>query len=116
MDFKISIPKATNEELRRGLAAAEAVFAKAKVPPEMAARGWAQREAWDISGFQDTIDPASMAAAAVWDDADLAALDAACADWDPNRKRPNRANLALITDPACGSPHSAEDASFLCQC
>ena len=40
-----------------------------------------------------------MAAADVWDDADVAAVDAACADWDPDRKRPNRANLALITDP-----------------
>ena len=56
MDFKISIPKATDEELRRGLMAAEAVFAKAQVRPEAAARGWAQGESWDISGFQDAVD------------------------------------------------------------
>ena len=99
MQLKISVPRATPDELNRGLEAAVAVFRKAKVHPVEAAGGRAAREAWDISGFQDEIDREDLKAAEVWDEAEGAALDAVCADWDENRKRPDSANLSIVTDP-----------------
>ncbi|WP_353646228.1 hypothetical protein [Mesorhizobium sp. WSM2239] len=51
--MKISIPKATPDELQRGLDAAIAVFRRAGVDPQDAADGVSIREGWDIAGFSD---------------------------------------------------------------
>lgn len=40
-----------------------------------------------------------MEAAALWDAADTAALEAACANWPEGRARPDSARLQLVTDP-----------------
>ncbi|MEO5326204.1 hypothetical protein PV773_23085 [Mesorhizobium sp. CC13] len=101
--MKISIPKATAEELQRGLEAAIAVFRRSGVDPQDAADGVNIRGAWDITGFPEGFDitDEEMEAAAIWDAADSAALDAACAEWDQKgRQRPDSAHLQLITDPA----------------
>ena len=99
MQLKISVPRATPDELNRGLEAAVAVFRTAKVHPVEAAGGAAARKAWDISGFQDDIDGEDLKAAGVWDEAESAALDAVCAGWDKSRERPGSANLSIVTDP-----------------
>ncbi|WP_442579116.1 hypothetical protein ACSBOB_26915 [Mesorhizobium sp. ASY16-5R] len=97
--IKISIPRATPEELQRGVAAAMQVFRDARVKPAAAAEGRFRREAWDIGGFRNRdITNAHLAAAAVWDRADTAALEAACAGWDEDCK-PQSADLEIIVDP-----------------
>ncbi|MCT2580963.1 hypothetical protein P3C33_27910 [Mesorhizobium sp. P16.1] len=101
--MKISIPKATPDELQRGLDAAIAVFRRADVDPQDAADGVSIREGWDIAGFSEQFDISDqeMEAAAIWDAADTAAVDAACAGWDETgRQRPESAHLQLITSPA----------------
>jgi hypothetical protein len=101
--MKISIPKATPDELQRGLDAAFAVFRHAGVDPQDAADGVSIRESLDIAGFSDQFDISDqeMEAAAIWDAADTAAVDAACAGWDEKgRQRPESAHLQLITSPA----------------
>jgi hypothetical protein len=97
--IKISIPRATPEELQRGIQAAMQVFRDAGVQPAAAAEGRFRREAWDIGGFRNRdITNAHLVAAAIWDQADTAALDAACADWDEDRK-PQSADLEIVFDP-----------------
>lgn len=101
--MKISIPKATPDELQRGLDAAIAVFRRAGVDPQDAADGVSIREGWDIAGFSEQFDISDqeMEAAAIWDAADTAAVDAACAGWDEEgRQHPESAHLQLITSPA----------------
>lgn len=97
--FKIVVPGASPEELRRGLDAAAGVFAAAGIDPIRAAEGAFAREGWDAGGFQEDISTEDMEAAAVWDKADLAAVEAVCAKWGPDRKRPDSAYLEIVDDP-----------------
>ncbi|MCO5067000.1 MAG: hypothetical protein M9924_21780 [Rhizobiaceae bacterium] len=100
---KISIPKATPNELQRGEDAAIAVFSRAGISPAQAADGISLREAWDIAGFPDDFDISDqdMDNASVWDEADHAAVKAACAQWaQQGRSPPLSAHLQLVTDPA----------------
>jgi hypothetical protein len=93
------IPRATPEELQRGVVAALKVFHDAGVHPHAAAEGRFRREAWDIRGFRKRdITDSYLAAAAVWDRADTAALEAACAGWKEERK-PQSADLEIIVHP-----------------
>jgi hypothetical protein len=97
--IKISIPGATKEELQRGVAAALKVFRDTGVHPMTAAEGRFRREAWDIGGFQDeNVTDQQLAAARIWDQADAAALEAACVGWNEARK-PQSADLEIVHDP-----------------
>ncbi|RWG40279.1 MAG: hypothetical protein EOQ63_29555 [Mesorhizobium sp.] len=101
--MKISIPRATPDELQSGLDAAIAVFRRAGVDPQDAADGVSIREGWDIAGFSEQFDISDqeMEAAAIWDAADTAAVYAACAGWnEKGKQRPESAHLQLITSPA----------------
>ena len=95
----ISVPKATSEQVQRGLDAAIAVFKEAKVHPQDAAAGVFALEGWDISGFEGDIEDDDFTAAGVWTRAEEAALNAVCADWPEDRKRPSSAELAIVWDP-----------------
>ncbi|WP_442580690.1 hypothetical protein ACSBOB_01430 [Mesorhizobium sp. ASY16-5R] len=97
--IKISIPRATAAELQRGISAAMRVFKDAGVDPHMAADGRIRREAWDTGGLNSTdITDEQLSAATAWENADLAALEAACAGWDADCK-PQTANLEILHDP-----------------
>lgn len=97
----ITIPRATPAEIQRGVQAAMAEFEKAGIQPLTAAIGLSKREAWDMSDCNEEFDisEGELAAAEVWILADRAARDAACSTWEPNRAKPSRADLSLVTDP-----------------
>lgn len=96
--LKIAIPGASPDDLQRGLEAAEAVISAAGVTAERAAEGVFAREGWDAGGFQGEISDEDMEAAATWDKADLAAVEAVCAEWGHDRKRPDTARLEIVDD------------------
>jgi len=96
-DVKLSIPTATPEEVARGLQAALDVFERAGIDPHTAASGNFEREGWDDSGFQGRISNADLKSAQIWDAAEEAARDAACADWPADRSKEIR--LQIVTDP-----------------
>ncbi|MDM0058903.1 hypothetical protein [Variovorax fucosicus] len=75
---------ATDEELARGVAAAQAVLAAAGVTLEQGERALWEREGWDIAHdfADDKLPPESvMAAASALDKAHWAAMEACCAGW-----------------------------------
>ena len=114
-DFPIVIDVATasEAELLKGTVAAMAVLEKAKVSPVEAANGAFAREQWDLAGFPDSGSSAGAAgAAAAWDQADTAALEAVCEGW-PRSRRPDSAALALLTDPEAQLATRAEAIAML---
>ena len=83
MKLRLRIEGASPEEMARGIAAAEAVFAKEGVSAEEAAYGTFALEGWDIKGFPEDDEPseAEDIGASVWLAADKAAIEACCAGW-----------------------------------
>ncbi|MCA0046298.1 hypothetical protein LB577_04930 [Mesorhizobium sp. B283B1A] len=72
MELRLNIEDATPEELARGIAAAEAVFARAGITTLQGAEGLFALEGWDIKGFPEDDKPTEDEdrAAAVWLEAD----------------------------------------------
>jgi hypothetical protein len=90
--FQMSVPGATEEQLKRGFDAAMQVFREKDVDPVFAACSHFKREGWDVSGnstrapsddFVDEYEPTDkeMDAAEVWEQAQDAALAACCEGW-----------------------------------
>ncbi|QKC98396.1 hypothetical protein [Mesorhizobium sp. NZP2298] len=100
MELRLSIEGATPEELARGVAAAEAVFARAGITALQGAEGLFALEGWDIKGFPEDDQPTEDEdrAATVWMEADEAATTACCAGW-PEDKVPRHQIMELIDVP-----------------
>jgi len=98
LPIKLSVPTATRDEMKRGLAAAMAVFKKAGVHPETAAAGVFELEGFDIRGFKGKLPPGAWDAAFVWFEAEQAASDAATANWTKDRLPP-QIHLEVLFDP-----------------
>ena len=94
----IDIEGSSPDDVARGVAAAQAVFAAAGTTPAKAARGLFSRDSWDDQGFPQEAEPteAEFQAAAVWEDADSAAAKACCANW-PAAPSPPGSNCAGAT-------------------
>lgn len=99
MQLVMDVEGASPEELARGLAAAQAVFAAAAVTPYEAARGFFDRKSWDDQGFPEETMPSdkAMDAADAWEDAQHAADKACCRRWSAV---PTTAQVALTFDDA----------------
>ena len=97
MKLRLNIQGASDEEKKRGVEAAKAVFASAGVSAEQAADGVFALEGWDDAGFPDTGEPTQDEddAAAVWMDANKAAINACCAAW-PADQLPIHLVLELV--------------------
>ncbi len=100
MELRLNIENATPEELARGIAAAEAVFARAGITALQGAEGLFALEGWDINGFpeDDKRTEDEDRAATVWLEADEAATTACCAGW-PEDKIPRHQVMELINVP-----------------
>lgn len=81
--LRLNLDEASPEEKARGIAAAEAVFEEAGISAEEAANGMFALEGWDDQSFSDDAEPTESddAAAAVWMEANKAALKACCVGW-----------------------------------
>jgi hypothetical protein len=90
---------AAPEECRRGAEAAQAVFDHAGISAWQAARGMSKMEAWDIGGFVGELSEKDAHAADAWLDAEIAAYEACCRGWAPERERPVTVYLELLPDP-----------------
>jgi hypothetical protein len=95
--LKLSVPTATPKEVERGLQAALAMFERAGINPNDAASGHFEREGWDARDFQGRIAASDLTSAQVWDAAEEAARNAACADWPAHRIK--EVHLQIVTDP-----------------
>ncbi|MGY2991218.1 hypothetical protein [Mesorhizobium sp. URHB0026] len=100
MELRLNIEGATPEELACGVAAAEAVFARAGITGLQGAEGLFALEGWDIKGFPEDDQPTEDEdqAASVWMEADEAAMAACCAGW-PEDKVPRHQIMELIDIP-----------------
>lgn len=87
MPLRLVIENASSEELARGVAAAEAVFASSGVSVDDPVNGMFAVELWDMKGFPDDGQPSQEedAAASVWFQAERAACAACCADWPEDK-------------------------------
>jgi hypothetical protein len=82
MRISVTVPGASPEEIRARETAARDVFERAGIDPRLAAWGAHERERWDTMGFRIPGPPGVlMDAAAVWDNAMSAALDANGPHW-----------------------------------
>jgi hypothetical protein len=83
LNLTLDVEGTSNEELMRGLRAAIALFDKAGVSAVEAAHAAFKREGWDVAGFDPSAKPSAeeMKAAALWDNAEEAAIEACCAGW-----------------------------------
>lgn len=90
MALRLDIPGASGAEIQRGIEAAEKVFAIAGVSAEQAADGMFALEGWDDASFPDDGKPTEDEndAAAVWMEANQAAINACCADWPADQIPP----------------------------
>ncbi|MES0100504.1 hypothetical protein [Mesorhizobium sp. M0019] len=97
MELRLNIQGATSQGLALGIAAAEAVFARAGITALQGAEGLFALKGWDIKGFPDDDKPTEDEdlAAAVWMEADKAAAAACCAGW-PEEKVPRHQVMELI--------------------
>ncbi|WP_245261348.1 hypothetical protein [Mesorhizobium sp. L103C131B0] len=97
----MNIEDATPQELARGIAAAETVFARAGITALQGVEGLFALEGWDIKGFPEDDKPTEDEdrAATVWLEADEAAATACCAGW-PAEKVPHPQVMELINVPA----------------
>ncbi|ESZ05791.1 hypothetical protein X737_35535 [Mesorhizobium sp. L48C026A00] len=100
MELRLNIEDATPQELVRGIAAAETVFARAGITALQGAEGLFALEGWDIKGFPEDDKPTEDEdrAATVWLKADEAAATACCAGW-PEDKVPHHQVMELINVP-----------------
>ena len=93
MPLRLVIENATWEELCRGVAAAEAVFARSGVSMEDAMNGMLVADPWMKEKFPDRPQPSKEqeAAARIWFEAERAACEACCAGWPEDKVvRPHR--------------------------
>ena len=92
MELRLNVESATHQEIERGIAAAEAVFARAGITALQGAEGLFALEGWDIKGFPEDDKPTEDddRAATVWLEADEAAAAACCADWPEEKVPPVR--------------------------
>jgi hypothetical protein len=93
MPLRLVIENATWEELCRGVAAAEAVFARSGISYQDAADGMLAADPWMKEKFPDFPEPTSEQekAASVWYEAERAACQACCAGWPEDKVvRPHR--------------------------
>jgi len=76
--------------MRRGIEAAEKVFAIAGISAEQAAGGMFALEGWDDASFADGREPTEDEdnVAAVWMEANKAAIYACCVDWPADQVPP----------------------------
>jgi hypothetical protein len=107
-DFAIAVEGATEEELRRGIAAAQAVFDAAGVTPLEAATSEfrvegdtlrrlsydSEEEARSIGGPPEATER-QYRIAGIWRQADLAAVEACCAGW--TRPAPDPAKIEILS-------------------
>lgn len=109
MELRLRVQGASGDELARGIAAAEEVFARANISSERAAEGYFAMGAWlefgDVPDDQISAVRDSMAAK-VWDNAVIAARDACCAGW-PSEKIPASVELGLIDGSTANLDRSA---------
>lgn len=75
MELTLDAPGATPEQLARGLAAAQRVFAVAGVSALEAAVGAYEREGWDVRDFEGDVARPLIAWAELWEQATLAACE-----------------------------------------
>jgi len=94
--LRLTIEGATEEELRKGLAAARAVFEREGVHPLVAADGWWALQGWDEGGFQDSLNDEDSGNASIWLEAEEAAIAACCEGWPESRRRPGIGGLELL--------------------
>lgn len=93
MPLRLVIENATWEELCRGVAAAEAVFARSGISYRDAADGMLAADPWMKEKFPDFPGPTAEqeTAASVWYEAERAAWQACCAGWPADKVvRPHR--------------------------
>jgi hypothetical protein len=96
MFLSLSIEGARPDEIKRGLAAAQAVFDASGVTVVRVANARFAVEGWDIGGFAEAgVDDEDLEIHGLWDNASGAALAACCAGWEPTR-RPDSAILELV--------------------
>ena len=91
MTMSIHAPGASEADIQRGLAAAQAVLDEAGVTPVEGMWAQAREEKWDLSGFDDEKEPTPrehMAAIAL-DRARQAAEEACFAGWETRPKEGN---------------------------
>jgi hypothetical protein len=83
MPLLLDVEGATGDQLAWGIAAASVVFAFAGVTPNAAAAANFNRSGWDDDGFPEEgqLSDEELRAAAVWDRAEQAAIEACCAGW-----------------------------------
>ncbi|TJV19718.1 hypothetical protein [Mesorhizobium sp.] len=98
MKLRLEIENASPEERERGIEAAEAVFATAGISAEQAAYGMFALEGWDDASFAPDEEPTAEedGAAAVWMEANKAAIAACCADWPADVVPENHLLLELV--------------------
>ncbi|TIP26223.1 MAG: hypothetical protein E5X67_21410 [Mesorhizobium sp.] len=98
MTITIHVAGAQPEDIVRGLLAAQSVFDRAGVTPDLAATARFIVEGWDIRGFPNPAPEAELAICNVWDEADQAAVEACCVGW-PADRIPDTADLELVREP-----------------
>ena len=91
MKLRLAIKGALPEDIQRGIEAAEKVFASAGISAEQAAGGMFALEGWDDASFPEDGEPTEDDdnAAAVWMDANKAAIRACCAHWTADEVPPH---------------------------
>lgn len=99
MDIAINIPGASEAEIKRGLAAAMAVFDRNDTTPAEVAKARYAFDGWDLIGFPNDEKPSLrvLEIHTVWFKAEAAAIEACCVDWNPIRV-PTTAELELSVD------------------
>lgn len=93
--LKLTIEGATEQEMRKGLEAARVVFEKAGVHPLIAAEGWWKLQGWDDGAPDESLTEEDSRNAAIWLDAEDAAIEACCKGWEEER-RPVSGVLQMI--------------------
>ncbi|MBX3536411.1 MAG: hypothetical protein KF735_02135 [Chelatococcus sp.] len=96
LTLTMDVPGATKEEVRRGLHAAAAVFRKHNVSPLDSLDGFFALEGWSESGGLIPYSEEDDRAIDVWHEADKAAIDAICANWPPDRERPESSGMDVV--------------------
>ncbi|WP_309086000.1 hypothetical protein [Chelativorans sp.] len=107
----LKVEGASDEDIRRGLDAAGAVFEEAGVHPAEASEGFFAMEGWDIGGFKGDLDEEASRNADIWLKAQEAAVKACCEGWDESRK-PVSGDLELI-DTERYEKRRADDGSWM---
>jgi len=106
--LRLTIEGATEEEQRKGLAAASAVFERVGVHPDVAVEGWWQLQGWDLRGFQDSLNDEDSRNASIWLEAEEAAIAACCENWPESKKKSISGGLELLDSESFKSRKEAD--------